>query len=167
MKTIHLHSGREKRILLGHRWIFSNEISERLSDYEPGSWVEIRSSREVILGSGYINPQSLIAARLVCPPGRTPTEEFFRGLLTRAAARRSETIYPGAECYRAVYGESDGLPGLVVDRYGEILVYQITTLGMARMEPLLQQILLDVFKPRALVYRNDTQVRALEGLALE
>lgn len=166
MKALHLQPGRERRILQGHRWIFSNEISEKLSDYTPGNWVEVFTGKGVPLGVGYINPQSLIAVRLVGPPGQEPTRDFLLQLVQKAAARRANLLCPGASCYRAVYGESDGLPGLVVDRYGEILVYQITTLGMSHLEPLLQEILLEVFHPRALVFRHDTPVRTLEGLPL-
>lgn len=167
MRPVKLHPGRDRRLLQGHRWVFSNEIASSLSDYEPGSWVEVFSSKGVSLGSGYINPHSLIAVRLVCPPGRGPTKDFFVQLLTSAAARRTELYYPESDCYRLIYGESDGLPGLVVDRYGEVIVYQVTTLGMSRMEPLLQELLTDLFQPAALVFRNDVQVRSLEGLPLE
>jgi len=167
MIQLRLHQGREGRILHGHRWVFGNEIADRFSEVEPGSWVEVLSNKGVSLGSGYINPHSLIAVRIVCPPGRKPDREFFHRLATDAANRREKTIYPGSACYRAIFGESDGLPGLVADRYGEILVYQITTLGMARMEPLIREILLDVFKPAALVFRNDAAGRTLEGLPLE
>lgn len=167
MKPLSLHPGRERRVLQGHRWVFSNEIAQELSDYEPGSWVEVRSSKGVALGTGYINPNSLIAVRIVCPPGQQPTRDFFRDLLQKAAIRRSELYYPGSQSFRAVYAESDGLPGLVVDRYGDMIVYQITTLGMARMEPLLQELLLEVFAPKTLIFRNDAQVRTLEGLPLE
>lgn len=166
MKSLHLNPGREKRLLRGHRWIFSNEIAGNLSDYEPGSWVEVSSGKGVLLGSGYINPHSLIAVRLVCPPGQSPTRDFFHGLLENAAARR-KILYPDADCYRLIYGESDGLPGLVIDRYGDILVYQITTLGMARIEPLILELLTEIFRPRALVFRHDTRMRTLEGLPLE
>ena len=76
-------------------------------------------------------------------------------------------IYPGAESCRLVFGESDGLPGLVVDRYGDVLVYQIGTVGMAKMEELMRELLVDLFRPEALVFRNDSPSRALEGLALE
>ena len=148
MKALHLQPGRERRILQGHRWIFSNEISEKLTDYTPGDWVEVFTGKGVPLGVGYINPQSLIAVRLVGPPGQEPTRDFLLQLAQKAAARRTNLLCPDASCYRAVYGESDGLPGLVVDRYGEILVYQITTLGMSHLEPLLQEILLEVFHPR-------------------
>jgi 23S rRNA (cytosine1962-C5)-methyltransferase len=166
MKSLILRAGAERRVLRGHRWIFSNEISGDLPDYESGSWVTVATSKGSILGSGYVNPHSLITVRLVCPPGIEPSREFFSALLSRAASYR-QRIYPGSTCYRLVHGESDGLPGLIVDRYGDILVYQITTLGMARLEPLLTELLLELFQPRTLVYRHDTSVRTLEGLPLE
>ena len=166
MKQLRLHQGRERRVLQGHRWVFANEIADGVTDYEPGSWVEVLSDKGVSLGSGYINPHSLIAVRIVCPPGRKPDRDFFHGLITDARARR-EAAYPGSACWRAVFGESDGLPGLVADRYGDVLVYQVTTLGMARMEPLIREILLDVFQPHAVIFRNDTAVRSLEGLPVE
>ena len=163
MEHIHLRPGAEKRLLQGHCWVFSNEVADDLKEYEPGSWVQIFSSKGTALGSGYVNPRSLIAVRLVCPPGMNPDRSFFLTLLRRAAQYR-QWVYPGSRCHRLVYGEADGLPGLVVDRYEDTLVYQITTLGMARLEPLLQEILLEEFNPQALVYRHDTKVRELEGL---
>jgi 23S rRNA (cytosine1962-C5)-methyltransferase len=167
MKTLRIQPGRERRILQGHRWVFSNEVADKLSEFEPGSWVEVKSSKGVTLGTGYVNPNSLIAVRLVCSPGQAPSREFFFDLIGKAEQRRRELYYPGSRCYRAVYSESDGLPGLIVDRYEDVFVYQVTTLGMARMEPLLQEIMMELFKPAALVYRNDTQVRGLEQLPLD
>lgn len=166
MNSLHLHPGRERRILQGHRWVFGNEVADSLHDYEPGSWVEVLSSRNVSLGSGYINPESLIAVRLVCPPGKKPDEQYFRKAMANAAAYR-ESIYPGSRCHRLIFGESDCLPGLVVDRYEDVLVYQVGTLGMAKMEPLMQELLMDVFKPSALVFRNDSSTRAYEKLPQE
>lgn len=166
MKSLRLYPGRERRVLQGHRWVFSNEIADPLSEFEPGSWVEVFSARGVSLGSGYINPASLIAVRIVCPPGRKPDGDYFREAV-RNAVRGRESAYPGSRCARLVFGESDGLPGLVVDRYEDVLVYQIGTLGMARMEPLVQEILVDVLAPAALVFRNDSSLRAREGLSLE
>ncbi len=166
MKTLTLHPGRERRILKGHRWVFSNEIADPIHDFEPGSWVEVLTAKGLPLGVGYINPASLIAVRLVCPPGKKPDEKFFRQTLLDAASLR-EFLYPGAQSCRLVFGESDRLPGLVVDRYGEVLVYQAATVGMAGMEELIRELLLDLFRPSALVFRNDSPSRALEGLALE
>jgi len=166
MKTLTLHPGRERRILRGHRWVFSNEIADPIHDFEPGSWVEVLTAKGLSLGAGYVNPASLIAVRLVCPPGKKPDEKFFRQTLLEAANLR-QSLYPGAESYRVVFGESDRLPGLVVDRYGDVLVYQAGTVGMAGMEELMRQLLLDLFRPAALVFRNDSPSRALEGLAPE
>jgi len=166
MKTVKLHPGRERRILRGHRWIFSNEIAGPVNDFDPGSWVEAVTAKGVSLGVGYINPSSLIAVRLVCPPGKKPDEKFFRQALLDAASFR-RFLYPGGDTFRLVFGESDGLPGLVVDRYGEVLVYQAATVGMTGMEDLVRDLLVDLFKPAALVFRNDSASRAFEGLALE
>jgi 23S rRNA (cytosine1962-C5)-methyltransferase len=166
LKRVDLLPGREKRLLLGHRWVFSNEISGNASAFEPGSWVTIHSSRGVCLGSGYINPYSLIAVRLVCAPHEKPTPDFFRDLLEKAAMRRRTMFYPDSSCARMVYGEADGLPGLVVDCYGDVVVYQITTLGMALMEDLVKDLLLNIFRPKALVFRHDSPIRLLEGLPL-
>ncbi|HAA04431.1 MAG TPA: rRNA large subunit methyltransferase I [Syntrophobacteraceae bacterium] len=163
MDRITLRPGAERRLLQGHCWIFSNEIADGLKETEPGSWVQVYNNKGTALGSGYVNPHSLIAVRLVCPPGKDPDRSFFVGLLRRAAQYRHQ-VYPGSRCHRLIYGEADGLPGLVVDRYEEVLVYQITTMGMARLEPLLQEILLEEFNPQALVYRHDVKVRELEGL---
>ncbi|MHC1745350.1 MAG: class I SAM-dependent rRNA methyltransferase [Syntrophobacteraceae bacterium] len=163
---IRLHPGRERRVLAGHRWVFSNEIASPLSDFEPGSWVEVFSSKQVSLGIGYINPGSLIAVRLMCRPGERPTDALFRERIQKAARLRSDTLYPGSRCHRAVFSESDGLPGLVLDQYGDVFVYQINTLGMSLLEPLLQEWITGIFRPRALVFRHDTQSRSLEGLEL-
>ncbi len=166
LKNIQLLPGRERRLLQGHKWVFSNELAEPPAELEPGGWVAVHSSRGVGFGSGYFNPHSLIAVRLVCGPHEKPSREWFRELLQRAAERRGNLFYAASPCARLVYGEADGLPGLIVDRYGEILVYQITTLGMSRLEDLLQGLLIELFQPRALVFRNDTPVRTLEGLPL-
>ena len=166
IRTLTLHSGRERRILRGHRWVFSNEIADPIHDFEPGSWVEVLTAKGLSLGVGYINPASLIAVRLVCPPGKKPDEKFFRQTLLEAASLR-QFLYPGAESCRLVFGESDRLPGLVVDRYGDVLVYQAGTVGMAGMEELMRELLLDLFRPAALVFRNDSPSRALEGLGME
>jgi len=166
MKTLTLHLGRERRILQGHRWVFSNEIADPIHDLEPGSWVEVLTAKGLSLGTGYINPASLIAVRLACPAGKKPDEKFFRQAMLDAASFR-QSLYPGAESCRLVFGESDQFPGLVVDRYGDVLVYQAGTVGMAAMEESVRQLLIELFQPSALVFRNDSLSRTLEGLPLE
>lgn len=164
-ETVQLLPGCERRLLKGHKWIFSNEIAGSPNELQPG-WVKVVSSKGVALGIGYINPHALIAIRLVCRPGQEPTADFFRKLLTDAAQRRAH-LYPGSDAIRLIFGESDGLPGLVVDRYGDVLVYQVTTLGMSLIESQILETLLDLFDPRAIVFRNDVQIRSLEGLPLK
>lgn len=163
-QPIHLRPGGERRVLGGHRWVFSNEIASPLGDYEPGGWVEVFSSRKVLLGSGYINPASLIAIRLCCRPGEKPTDALFLDRIKRAAALRSEILYPGSRCHRVVFSESDGLPGLVIDRYGDACVYQVNTLGMSVLEPDLREWIRAILNPHVLVFRHDTHARSLEGL---
>lgn len=165
LKRINLRPGGEKRLLRGHRWVFSNEIAHTLADYQPGTWVEVWSNKGVCLGSGYLNPHSLIAVRLVCPPSVKPSAAFFRKALVAASERRQRYL-SDPSCCRLVYGESDGLPGLIVDRYRHVLVYQITTLGMALLEDLIRELLLELFEPEVLVFRHDSSVRLLEGLPL-
>ncbi|NLI82671.1 MAG: class I SAM-dependent rRNA methyltransferase [Deltaproteobacteria bacterium] len=166
MDQVILRPGAERRILRGHRWVFSNEIEGQVATYEPGSWVEVFSSKKVPLGIGYINPRSLISVRLLCPPGVHPSEDLFRRRILDAEDFRTRVVYPGSRCHRMIYGESDGLPGLIVDRYGDVLVIQTTTLAMANMESLILELLEDLFHPEAMVCRNDTSTRKLEGLPL-
>ncbi len=166
MKSLYLNPGGEKRILRGHKWIFSNEIEDALNQYEPGSWVQVFSHKKKTLGFGYINPRSLIAVRLVAGPGKEPGTDVIAHRMREASQWRKTRIYPGAQCYRVVYGESDGLPGLVVDRYGKLVVYQITTLGMSLLESEIREAIHEVLQPETLVYRHDSPVRLLEGLPL-
>ncbi len=166
MKPLYLNPGREKRILQGHRWVFSNEIADPLSQYEPGGWVEVFSHKGKTLGHGYINPRSLIAVRLVSGPGPEPDAHFITERMAKAYEERRTLLYPGAQCCRVVFGESDGLPGLVVDRYGDMVVYQINTVGMARLEPKILEAIHDVLQPKTIVFRHDSAVRLLEGLPL-
>ncbi|MGC8720411.1 MAG: class I SAM-dependent rRNA methyltransferase, partial [Thermodesulforhabdaceae bacterium] len=164
--TVKLEKGREKRLLYGYRWVFSNEIVGSIREFEPGSWVRVVSHNGDHLGLGYINPHSLIAVRIVCPPGTKPSRLYFRRLLEQAGELRKK-LYPDSNCYRLFFSESDGLPGLIVDRYGDVLVYQITTLGASKLEALIKELLVELFNPVAIVARNDSSSRLLEQLPLE
>lgn len=166
MDEVKLKPGADRRVIQGHRWIFSNEVDGPLKDFEPGRWVDVVSSKGVRLGSGYINPHSLIAVRLAAPAGVRPDRSWLEERI-RQALRYRQQAYPGENTYRLVYGESDGLPGLIVDRYEDVLVTQVTTAGMAVLEPMVEEVLADLLQPRAVVARNDTRARLLEGLSLE
>ena len=129
MLTVALNKGAERRLLLGHPWVFSNEM-ERLEDKPPpGADVRVVDWRGGFLGRGYINPHPLIAIRLLSLRDKDPDALFMLGRVERAVDVR-KTLYPGEETYRLINSEGDGLPGAIVDRYGDTLVVSITTAGM-------------------------------------
>ena len=164
MVKIVLAKGEDKRIRAGHPWIFSNEIREITGDRSPGVTAEIYDAGGGFIGTGYYNSRSLIAARLLA---RTrvdiDTAGFYRELIGRALDYR-HALYPGMATYRAVYGEGDFLPGLVVDKYGDYLSVQFLTCGIDSRRELLTAVLVEMFSPKGIVARNDASVRALEGL---
>ena len=151
----------------GNPWIHRGELVGSLDHIEPGSLVEVFTPDGGFVGRGYINPSLAIAIRLLT---RRQDEEigkdFFRRKIEGANALRKR-IYPQLSSYRVVYGESDGLPGLVTDRYGDVLVLSFTTAGMDRWRTTIIDVVLELFAPRAIVLRNDTRLRLKEGLPLE
>lgn len=166
-KALRLKKGEERRLRAGHLWVYSNEVDVSqtpFSDFSPGDLVEVQDVRGAPVGSGYVNPRSLICARLVSRSARRILDGgLLRDRLQRALALR-EDLYPGEPFYRLAFGESDGLPGLVVDRYGDILVAQITTAGMERVKDEVLAALHEVVAPAGVLWRNDTANRELEGL---
>ncbi len=154
------------RIRAGHPWIYSNEVDTRatpLKDFAPGETVSILDSGGGFIGGGYVNPNALICARLV---SRKVDERLGRDLLVarlKTALDLRRRLF-SADYYRLVYGEADGLPGLVIDRYGETLIVQIGTVGMERVKDAIVQSLQEVLRPACIFFRNDTAARTLEGL---
>jgi len=169
MPTLVLRKHEERRLLAGHVWIYSNEVDTGktpLSGFEPGAPAVVQTARGQRLGTAYVNPHSLICARLF---SRRAHVVLDAGLLERrlqAALELRERFYdrPG---YRLAFAESDALPGLVIDRYGDVLVVQLTTAGMERVREPLLEVLHRLFDPAGIVLRNDSPVRLLEGLPLE
>ena len=166
LPVLTLKKNEERRLLAGHLWVYSNEVDTRktaLSAFEPGGAVNIQSASGRSLGTGYINPHSLICARLMTRrAGAVFDEDFFAQRLQTALALR-EAFYR-QPYYRLVYGEGDGLPGLIVDRYGEILVMQVTTAGMEHCKAEILGALHRVLDIKGVLLRNDTPVRELEKL---
>lgn len=164
MLQIFLRRGEDKRIRGGHPWIFSNEIREAVGEKCPGCATEVYDSEGRFIGTGFYNPNSLISVRLLSRQRiDIDSESFYRERIEQALCYR-RSIYPGMESFRAVYSEGDFLPGLVVDKYGDLLAVQFLTLGMDSRKDLILPVLLDVFAPRGVVARNDVGVRRLEGL---
>jgi 23S rRNA (cytosine1962-C5)-methyltransferase len=162
-----LRPGHDRRLRAGHPWVFSNEIDRLDGETAPGAAVEIHAAGGEFLGTAYHNPQSLITARLLSRKRESiDTGEFFRHRIGEALSYRQK-IYGSAEALRIVHGEGDALPGLVVDRYGDVLSVQFLTLGMEKRRDAIVEALQQIFQPRAIVARNDVAVRELEGLPQE
>jgi len=166
LARLRLNKNEDRRIRAGHVWVFSNEVNTSvtpLAQFEPGQPVLIEDANGHALGAGYVNPHALICARLV---SRHSDHLLDQSLITHrlnVALSLRERLYE-APYYRLVFGDSDGLPGLVVDRYGELVVAQITTAGMERLKPEIAAALQKVVHPSALLFRNDSASRELEGL---
>ena len=166
--SIRLLPGRDRRVKAGHPWAFSNEIamSPAAKALPPGGLVRLEGDDGVRHGVWHFNPHTLIAARrLSRDPDAAIDAAWLRERLAGALALR-ERLYP-TPFYRLVHAEADGLPGLVVDRYGDALAVQANTAGMELLTPPLLEALGGLLAPRAVVARNDAAVRALEGLPQE
>lgn len=165
LPVIALRKNEDRRLRGGHPWAFSNEIdmSPQAKSVPPGSVVALTDAGGTRLGLATFNPHSLIAARLLTHDlTQTIDRGFFAGRLAHAMALRDRLV--GVPFYRLAHAEADGLPGLVVDRYGDVVVVQANTAGMDRLLPEIVAALKDVLQPRAIVLKNDSPVRALEGL---
>ena len=167
IQTLKLRPREDKRLRQGHVWIYSNEVdtsATALKSFTPGEEVVVLADSGKPLGRALMSPQALICARLV---SRDPEIGLDEALLTariESALALRERLYPDSGCYRLVYGEGDGLSGLVVDRYGDTLVCQLTTAGMDARRDLIVDVLRKVLAPRLLVLKNDSGSREVEGL---
>ncbi len=166
---VFLKKNEDKRLRLGHQWVFSNEIDTSrspLNQFIPGDLVQVKTFEGKAIGTAYINPQSLICARLLSRKANLKFgAHFFKERLTTALALR-ENLFD-KPYYRLVYGESDGLPGLVIDRFGSVLSIQITTVGIELRKDLLIAALQELLSPSAIVLKNDNSQRQMEGLSTE
>lgn len=163
---LRLKRGEDRRLSAGHLWVFSNEVDTArtpLTAFKPGALCRIVSDRDKFLGYGYVNPHSLISARIL---GRDP--DFLPGkslivhrLQVALSLRRALYEKP---FYRLIYGESDGLPGLVLDRFDDVVVGQIATAGMEALKGEIEAAVGKVIGPRAMLWKNDSGARELEGL---
>ena len=163
--TIRLLAGHAKRLRAGHPWIFSNEIAmdAAAKALEPGTLARVIDAGGEALVCATFNPHSLIAARVVDRDPEAPLDAgAIARRLTRARDLRDRLI--GAPFYRLIHAEADRLPGLVVDRFGDVLVVQANTAGAERLLPVIAEALDATLKPRGIVYRCDSAVRRLEGL---
>jgi len=159
-----LSKNRSKRIEHGHPWVFKTEIESIEGGASPGDIVDVLNFKGKFIGRGYINPKSQIIVRfLTNNQDEAIDREFFKKRILAALNYRKNLGFSGS--FRAVYGESDLLPALIVDKFEDILVMQTLALGMDRFKPVIVDVLKEIFDPRGIYERNDVPVRELEGLA--
>jgi 23S rRNA (cytosine1962-C5)-methyltransferase len=164
LPALRLKRNEDRRLHAGHLWIFSNEVDTGqtpLTKFKPGELVRVMAHNDRALGLAYVNPKSLISARIL-ETWQLPDVAWLVSRIRTALGLRAR-LYP-QPYYRLVYGESDGLPGLVVDRYGSACVVQIGTAGMERLKHEIQEALIQVLQCEALLFKNDGSARELEGL---
>ncbi|WP_029896307.1 class I SAM-dependent rRNA methyltransferase [Desulfohalovibrio reitneri] len=166
MKQLILKRNEEKRLKIGHLWVFSNEVDTArspLKEFAPGEPARVVDSQGRFIAAAYVNPGSLICARVT---GRKPSQvlgpDLIRERLGQALHLR-ETLFD-APFYRLCFAEADYLPGLIVDRHGDHLVVQLTTAGMEREKVAVMESLRDLLDPASILLKNDSPSRKLENL---
>lgn len=168
-ERLRLKKNADRRLKAGHLWLYSNEIdiaTTPLKDFEPGAQAVIEAANGKPMGIAYVNPHSLICARIV---SRDVDVRLDRSLLVhrfkQALSLRARMF--AKPFYRLVYGEGDLLPGLIVDRFDDVLVVQLNTVGMDRLRDEIVAALEKVLAPRAIVFKNDSSGRRQEQLGDE
>jgi 23S rRNA (cytosine1962-C5)-methyltransferase len=169
MANLRLKPGREKAIRNRHPWVFSGAVAGIDGQAADGEVVVVRSDEGAYLGRGTLNRRSQIVVRILTwEPGQEIDEAFWAERIAAAAARRRTLeADPATTAYRLIYAESDLVPGLIVDRYGDYLVAQFLTLGIAQRREAICEVLAHVAAPAGIYERSDVEVRAQEGLAPE
>jgi 23S rRNA (cytosine1962-C5)-methyltransferase len=160
---LYLKKGEEKRIIEGHPWVYANEIQRTEGKDKQGSVAEVFSSDGRYIGKGFINHLSKIIVRLITRDGREIDKNFFKERLS-AAYNFRRSLGGFSNCSREVFSESDGMPGLIVDKYADYLVLQVLTLGMDQRKEMLLDILEELYHPIGIYERSDVSVREKEGL---
>ena len=158
MPSIILKPNKEHRLVAGHAWVYAGEIGRITGAVKDGDAVDIRDHKERFLGRGLLNRQSQITVRRVTMNKEEIDRLFFRRRITAANSYRT------GDTYRVVFSEADQLPGLIVDRFGDVLVLQALTLGIDQRKSIIIEVLRDLFNPTAIVERSDVPSRKLEGL---
>lgn len=163
MKELRVKAKEEHRIKKGHYWLFSNELEKIDKTIKPGEIVRLLDCRDNILGYGFFNPHSLIAVRFITKSEEPPTKNFIFETIDSAFEYRKHL---GLRKYgRMCYGEADGAPGLIIDRYGDYLVIEILTAGMENLKEDILSAVKKIFKPKGIVFKNESNFRMLEGLS--
>lgn len=166
LTSLRLKNKAERRLKGGHLWVYSNEVDTAqtpLKGLQAGQEVVIEAANGKALGRAIVSPEQLICARLISRDSKQPLDASLIVHRLKVALSSRELWYPH-QCYRWVYGDSDGLPGLVVDRFGDVVVVQISNMAMELRRQDIVDAIVKVAKPRTIVLKNDGKLRAVEGL---
>ena len=164
---LYLRKGADRRLRGGHLWVYSNEVDSKktpLGQFQSGDMVCVRAADGVVLGSAYMEPQSLICGRVYALRERRELDQNLLGFLIGRALGNREAAFD-KPFYRLVYGDSDYLPGLIVDRFGDYLVVQLNNAGIERYESAIFSVLIDLLKPAGILLRADSRGRKELGLS--
>ena len=162
MARVILRKTRETRVRGGHPWVYASEIERVEGEFENGDVVEVVSSKGTLMGRAFYNPRSQISLRMLTLRDEPVDRALFERRVRDAWTYRRLLCDP--DSCRLIFSESDGLPGLVVDKFGDVLVMQTLCLGIDRLKDMLADILMEVVRPRGIYERNDVPVRRLEGM---
>ncbi|TYT21081.1 class I SAM-dependent rRNA methyltransferase [Dictyoglomus thermophilum] len=157
-----LKKGVHTKIVRGNPWIYDNEILKVEGDFSPGDVVDIYDSSKSFIGRGFINPNSKIRVRVVTRKEEEINKDFFRERILKAWEYRKKVV--DVDSCRVVFAEADFLPGLIVDKFSDVLVIQTLALGIDRFKEVIVEVLDEIFNPIGIYERNDVSVRELEGL---
>jgi 23S rRNA (cytosine1962-C5)-methyltransferase len=163
LPTVILKPGEADRIIAGHPWIYHSEILRVTQPPADGGLVQVKDPRQRLIGTGFFNSKSKIVVRVLSPERVEVDEKFFEERIRTALAVRQKHL-PGATSFRVANAESDFLSGLIVDKYEDALVVQISSLGMDQRKSLIVAALQKIFSPRAILERSDMASRKFEGL---
>ena len=166
MNYIQLNKGAEKRLKQGHLWIYSNEIDVKkvpIKDFQPGEQVTVKDHTERALGTAFISPASLIAGRMISRDAKQWMDQSLITHRLKVALSLRQNVF-SEPSYRLVFGDSDRLPGLVIDRFEDVYVVQISSAGMEGLKSEIVAALEKVCRPKQIVFKNDGKMRALENL---
>ncbi len=165
MYEIYLKKGEEKRVIAGHPWVYANEVARIEGKDKNGSLATVRAFDGRYIGRGYINHASKILVRIFLRGEETDDKALYHARVHAANSYRKSLGY--ANCYRAVFAESDLLPALIVDKYGDYLAVQFLSLGVYLRKKLITEVLVEEFSPKGIYERSDVAVRKKEGLPEE
>ena len=162
MAKVILKKGEEDRILMGHPWVFDNEVKNIDGGFDPADIVDVYDSRDRFLGRGYINPRSKILVRLLTREHEEINKEFFRRKIIQAWEYRKKLV--DTNSCRVIFGEADFLPALIVDKFGDYLSMQTLSLGIEKYKDIIVELLEEILEPKGIYERNDVKIREKEGL---